>query len=1116
MGQIVSRNSWLDSLAVSGGALDLIVKATVLLMLALCVLLLQRRSSAAMRHRVCSLTFSGLLLLPLLSWALPEWRIPLLPAVQSYGPVESADRVGASEQGAASENAASATTGLPTHSNVWQRMDSVREWPGQNIRADGDPVNPSSPLHESFAMQQAELAAPAAKPVSISLIPSWRVLAAVVWITGFLAALLPLAIGMLQNLRVCSASRPVTEAEWTALQSNLCRSLNLVRQVRLLETGEPLIPMTCGLLHPIVLLPQESRTWSERLRRFVLLHELAHVKRFDVGFQILARFVCSLYWFHPLAWYVLRRLRSERELACDDCILAAGERPSEYAAQLLEIARAFRPLRTEAAVAMAQGSQLEHRVRALLDRARSHQTLSGGAARRLLCGAALVVTAIAVARPGTRAAPPENRVDSIAVAQAASKDPGTAQEAVAQTNVTPESAISVAQTEGKQTKAKETAVPPAAERRVNVTTISGRVLDPAGQPLAGAELYWSAPGSASQHELVLERKGATEDDGRIHISLPDDAFSRERRDLSLIAWKLGYAPAWIAVEKGKSQEDVTWRLVEDLPVRGRILTTEGLPVVGARIRVSALMQPKSGRLDAFLVAAQREWNITPKQTARVLNEPVEELLFATTGPDGRFELNGIGAERAAKLNVEGPGIANSELVVVTREGFDASSHFESTGSARVVLPARPVFVGPEFDHVAEAEATIAGSVYLGKDREPVAGANVWAGAIDSGGAISRPIVTTHTDANGLFKVHGLGGTGEVLLNVEPPSGTNLLTRTVRIGPIEGGESTYRAEVELHRGIVVTGQVVDRATGRGAAAGIRAVLLPENTFIQKRGYESHGGLGSTSSDAEGHFRMVVIPGPLVLKAQTYPERMDGRYVNLYRRGKFGEEDLRQMSPAGRTFAADKATDPLQNGLKYLDVPAEAAEVNCTIPVDSGRTAEVRIVDDDGRPVESAYIGGMADTWPTAFKLLDSTCTVYALDPAEPRSVLFLHPERKLAGIVVLRGDEPEPVTVTLAAAGSLTGRAVEEGGVPLANAHVEIGSSDEQASELYRFSRLEQEIVRTDEDGRFGIENVLPAMPFFIDFSSGRAAYRAGLTPEQRQVQSGAELDLGTVNLRKLR
>jgi TonB family protein len=104
---------------------------------------------------------------------------------------------------------------------------------------------------------------------------------------------------------------------------------------------------------------------------------LAHIRRYDLVAQALGQAACCLYWFHPLAWTAARRLRQERERACDDAVLAAGVPPHEYASDLVDLARglAARQRAWANAPTMAEARDLESRVRALFDHSRNRRPL---------------------------------------------------------------------------------------------------------------------------------------------------------------------------------------------------------------------------------------------------------------------------------------------------------------------------------------------------------------------------------------------------------------------------------------------------------------------------------------------------------------------------------------------------------------------------------------------------------------------------------------------------------------------------------------------------------------------------------------------------------------------
>lgn len=129
------------------------------------------------------------------------------------------------------------------------------------------------------------------------------------------------------------------------------------------------IPMVCGLLRPVILLPSEAASWTADRLQVVLAHESMHIQRHDTRWQALAQAACAFYWPHPLAWRAAAELRKESEQACDDGVLGTGVLASAYAGHLVEVARGLRRAAPapEGAIAMARFHELERRVTALLN-----------------------------------------------------------------------------------------------------------------------------------------------------------------------------------------------------------------------------------------------------------------------------------------------------------------------------------------------------------------------------------------------------------------------------------------------------------------------------------------------------------------------------------------------------------------------------------------------------------------------------------------------------------------------------------------------------------------------------------------------------------------------------
>jgi beta-lactamase regulating signal transducer with metallopeptidase domain len=124
------------------------------------------------------------------------------------------------------------------------------------------------------------------------------------------------------------------------------------------------MPMTFGVLRATLLLPSAARTWSRARQETVLRHELAHIRRHDALTQLIAELGCVIYWFQPLMWWAARSMRTEREHACDDAVIMGGTRATDYAAELLEIARVTQASRVTALAAIAMAGYLVPAARA--------------------------------------------------------------------------------------------------------------------------------------------------------------------------------------------------------------------------------------------------------------------------------------------------------------------------------------------------------------------------------------------------------------------------------------------------------------------------------------------------------------------------------------------------------------------------------------------------------------------------------------------------------------------------------------------------------------------------------------------------------------------------------
>jgi len=357
----------------------------------LCLLL--RRAAAATRHWIWFLAVASLPCLMLLAMAPPVWQKPLW--------------------------------GVATDLNSGNQFSLTLTLGPDNERVNAPKP---SPPETTAATAVNGTGRRAAEPVTAQFRTTWLALAVIVWLPGAVWGLASVLAGQLQLRRLARSATPLLsetrtavsqnrlpgneaakntsppageeergagDADWALLLKEVGERLRLRRPVRLLLARDNLMPVTWGWWRPVVLLPAEAAEWPAGRRRVVLLHELAHAKRWDCLTQIITRVVCALYWLNPLVWVAARRMSIERERASDDWVLRSGYRASDYAAHLVAIARRFQWQPRLTGIAMARSSQLRGRVAAIVDASRAR-----GLRPATALGIAILMSTIALSVSG--------------------------------------------------------------------------------------------------------------------------------------------------------------------------------------------------------------------------------------------------------------------------------------------------------------------------------------------------------------------------------------------------------------------------------------------------------------------------------------------------------------------------------------------------------------------------------------------------------------------------------------------------------------------------------------------------------------------------------------------
>jgi len=360
---------WWELLTLAPPALPLgavLIRVTIVAVIGTLALLLLPLLSAANRHLVATASLAAMLVLPALSFIAPAWMWRVLPRAET-------------------------TTATPV---TWVRP-AVPVVPATPVRV---------PAHlATIGAGASAVPMPAIQPMlaATAALPSARwplqTILVAVWLVGAALLVARLAVSCAAARAIVATSRPIDNGRLQLILDRSRERMGIEQTIWLASTPRMDSPALIGWVDPTLVLPPGAERWESARLEAVFLHELGHVQRRDGLATLLAGYAASVFWFHPLAWYLARIARRECEVACDDLVLLGGVRPTDYASHLVAIASGARRSDSFApgTLAFSVRSHLERRVASIVDGGVHRARVSRGSRVVAAAVAAMLVLPVA-------------------------------------------------------------------------------------------------------------------------------------------------------------------------------------------------------------------------------------------------------------------------------------------------------------------------------------------------------------------------------------------------------------------------------------------------------------------------------------------------------------------------------------------------------------------------------------------------------------------------------------------------------------------------------------------------------------------------------------------------
>jgi RNA polymerase sigma factor (sigma-70 family) len=470
---------------------------------------------------------------------------------------------------------------------------------------------------------------------------------------------------------------------------------------------------------------------------------------------------------------------------------------------------------------------------------------------------------------------------------------------------------------------------PARPEEKKEIAVAGRVLDPAGKPVAGADVavvLWEYLRFSSWEREDLDRtefagRTTSDTEGRFRLNVPQPP-PVTRHAMRVYARLPGHALGWANIDLATTRADAEIRLQSEGILAGKVIDLQGGPMAGVKIQAHRLTWHKDDT-----------WNVLPLP---------DHAVTATTDKQGRFVFHDLGRDLAVDLKIDDFHCAPKELRVNTGEP-EKSGHMVIGVAPPAIVEGRVVC-----EDTGKPMANAPLEVYTSTKSEE--------GYITSSGE-----VTGRTDAQGHFKVSAAPGNSGFVA-VRPPPGQPYLVTTKSFDWPKGAVR-QEVEVKLSRGVMLYGKVTEAATGKPV---VRASV--------QNGINWHGRVLTA---LDGSYSIAVPPGRthLLVTAPT-PD---------YIVQPVSKTEMELGKPGGDAL--------YYHAVATLDLKKDDKPKDISFTLRSGVTLKGTLVDADGKPVKDAVmlIGGFRPPWEKALSPVEihkGHWELHGCDPERTYHVLFL--------------------------------------------------------------------------------------------------------------------------------